>query len=193
MTGLNYLSFLLGFLSNDRAMSEPLAIARQYQDITEVFRARRIELGLSYAFIDAAAGFSEGHAEAMLGPSAKKGWGQATFFMLCDVLAVEFHAHVDIEAAKRMEQKWEQRRAAYVRESARISQKLLKLAKPLILREMGRIGGLKSASQPSARLRNKKGGKSRMRKITKAQRSALSKVANTTRWAKQRGTLLTGM
>jgi hypothetical protein len=174
-------------------MTAPLAIARQYQDITEVFRARRIELGLSYAFIDAAAGFSEGHAEAMLGPSAKKGWGQATFFMLCDVLAVEFHAHIDIEAAKRMEWKWEKRRASYVRETARVSKKLLNLAKPLIIREMGRAGGLKSSSQPSAKLRNRKAGKSRMRKMTKAQRSALSKVANTTRWAKQRGTLLTGL
>jgi hypothetical protein len=117
-------------------MTAPLAIARQYQDITEVFRARRIELGLSYEFIDLAGGLAKGHTEAMLGPSAKKGWGQSTFHFLCEILAVQFHAFPDIEAAKRMEQVWEGRKMNQVSENMRISQKLIDKAKPHIYREM---------------------------------------------------------
>jgi hypothetical protein len=153
----------------------PIAIARQYQDITEVFRARRIELGLSYAFIDAAAGFSEGHTEAMLGPSAKKGWGQATFFMLCEVLTVEFHAHVNMDAVKRMEGDWEKRRAAYVREPARMSIKLIENAKPHVFKASGAAGGHARSAMLTPKHRSeiaRKAAKSRWRKQRKSVREA---------------------
>src|SRR6266704_689853 len=121
-------------------MTEPLAIARQYQDITEVFRARRIELGLSYEFIDLAGGLAKGHTEAMLGPSAKKGWGQSTFHFLCEILAVQFHAFPDIEAAQRMVDVWEGRRMAQVSENSRISAKLIEKAKPHVFKASGALG-----------------------------------------------------
>lgn len=151
-------------------MTEPLAIARQYQDITEVFRARRIELGLSYEFIDLAGGLAKGHTEAMLGPSAKKGWGQSTFHFLCEILAVEFHAYPDIEAAKRMVDVWEGRRMAQVSENSRISAKLIEKAKPHVLKASGKHANTARNTMLSREHRSKiarKAAKCRWRKVRK--------------------------
>lgn len=78
--------------------------------------------------------------------------------------------HVDIEAAKRMSDLWEKRRRpAALLETNRISQKLIEKAKPHVLKESGRVGGLVTAHMRSA-----------------AQRSESARKAAKARWRKQR-------
>ena len=156
---------------------EVIATVRRHQDIVEVFRLMKERLGLTNEFIDNAGGLTKGHADKMLGPSQTKSWGPTTFDLFCEMFAIEFRVHIDLDAVKRMEAIWEGRkRAVELSNNSRISVKLIEKAKPFIYRDAARSGGLKRAASLPAKQRSRiarKGGKSRMRKVTKTERSAM--------------------
>ena len=89
-----------------RIMPEVIAVMRRHQDITEVFRLMRERLGLTLEFCDDVGGLAKGHTDKILGPSEVKNWGATTFDLFCEMFAIEFRVHVDIEAAKRMQAVW---------------------------------------------------------------------------------------
>lgn len=149
---------------------EVIATVRRHQDILEVFRTMKDRLGLTNEFIDEVGGLTKGHADKILGPTAAKNWGPTTFDLFCEMFAIEFRVHVDIAAAARMDGKWEKRqRSVESTQTRRISKKLLEKAKPLVLKEYGRLGGMVTAH---------------MR--TPAQRSASASKAAKSRWRRRR-------
>src|SRR5713101_7181090 len=105
---------------------EVIAVIRRHQDFVEVFRTMKERLGLTNNFIDDVGGLALGHVDKILGPSETKNWGPTTFDLLCEMFAIEFRVHVDIEAAKRMRAVWEGReRPLYPdAKTKRISKKL---------------------------------------------------------------------
>lgn len=157
---------------------EVIAVIRKHQDITEVFRMMKARLGLTNKFIDNC-GMIEGHTDKILGPSESKNWGPTTFDLFCEVFAIEFRVYIDLEAAKRMEAVWEGRERPLYPDAKvkRISKKLINLAKPHVLKDLGRAGGLKRAASLPAKQRSRiarKGGKSRMKKVTRDERKAMA-------------------
>src|SRR6185312_10914796 len=102
--------------------AEVIAVVRRHQDIVEVFRLMKDRLGLTNGFIDDVGGLTPGHADKILGPSEQKSWGPTTFDLFCEMFAIEFRVHLDIDAAKRMADLWEKRRRpAEYSETQRVS------------------------------------------------------------------------
>lgn len=168
---------------------EVIAIVRRHQDIADVFRMMKERLGLTNEFCDDVGGLTKGHTDKILGPSEQKNWGPTTFDLFCEMFAVEFRVHIDLDAAKRMEAVWEGRKRPLAMpdgKARRISQKLIERAKPHVLREIGRAGGLKSSSLPTARQVAQKGGKSRAKKLSKQRRSEIARIAGLASAAKRR-------
>lgn len=119
-----------------------IAVVRRHQDIAEVFRLMKDSLGLTNEFIDDVGGLTKGHADKLLGPSEAKNWGPTTFDLFCEMFAIEFRVHVDIEAAKRMQAVWEGRERPLFPHAkvTRISKKLIERAKPHVLQDLSKLG-----------------------------------------------------
>lgn len=123
-------------------MSDAILTVRRHQDIVEVFRIMKERLGLTNEFIDDVGGLVKGHADKLLGPSESKNWGPTTFDLFCEMFAIEFRVHVDLDAAKRMERVWEGRERPLFPHAkvTRISKKLIERAKPHVLQDFSRLG-----------------------------------------------------
>jgi hypothetical protein len=166
--------------------TELIGTVRTLQDAVEVFRLMKDRLGLTNEFIDDVGGLTKGHADKLLGRSEQKRLGYDTFALLSELFAIEFKVYVNIDAVKRMEKVWEGRARPLFPNGkpGRVSKKLIEMAKPHVLRDFSALGGTKRAASLPARLRAKmsrKGGKSRMRRVTKAERSAMMKKGWETR------------
>lgn len=154
---------------------QPLAIIRSQDDLVEAFRARKDALGLSNRFCDEVGGLSSGHTDKVIGPSRKKQLSAMIFDLFCELFAVEFHMSENLDAAARMESRWEAREARNVRvENGRVSKKLVERAKPLVAKEMGSVGGKQRAALLSAKQKSgiaQKGAKAKWRKWRRERRS----------------------
>lgn len=157
---------------------ETIAIVRQHDDIADAFRTIKDLLGLSDAFCDQIGGIAVGHTNKCLGPTGTKKIGPVPFNVFCELFAVEFHMVINLDAVKRMADRWERRNEERVRiENRKPSKVLIERAKPHVLQQMGRKGGLKSASLPIAQQVRRKGGKARAKKLSKARRQEIAKAA----------------
>lgn len=162
---------------------ETIVVLRRHQDFAEVFRHMKEKWGLTNKFIDDAGGLAEGQTDKYLGPSGTKNWGPHTFDLFCEILAIEFHAKVDIEAAKRMAEVWDGRQPRWFpaeKMNTRVSKKLIAAAKPLVFRECGRLGGLVRSHLLTPKQRSdiaRKGAKAKHRKRRASARAARSAKA----------------
>jgi hypothetical protein len=59
---------------------------------------------------------------------------------LLGALAIQLEIKPDLEAARRMEHRWQKRQERQVREPARVSQAILECCRPLVLSEVARKG-----------------------------------------------------
>lgn len=123
---------------------EVIATVRRHQDIVEVWRLMKGRLGLTNEFCDDAGGLTKGHTDKLLGPSGNKNWGPTTFDLFCEMFAIEFRVHIDLDAAKRMQDVWEGRKRPLYPDAKgqRISKKLIERAKPFVFKDAGHIGGM---------------------------------------------------
>jgi hypothetical protein len=152
--------------------SELIATVRTLQDAVEVFRIMKERLGLTNDFMDEVGGLTRGHTDKILGRSEQKRVGYDTFALYTLLTAVEFRVYVDMAAVKRMEAVWEKRERPLFHHAkvGRISKKVIKAAKPIILKETGRYGGLVTAHMRTPEQRSsaaRKAAKSRWKKIRK--------------------------
>jgi hypothetical protein len=169
-----------------------IAVVRQHGAFADAFRTIKDILGLSDAFCDEIGGLTVGHTSKCLGPTGIRGIGPVPFDTFCALFAVEFHMVVNLDAAKVMQDKWERRNSDRVHVMKRkVSKQILERATPLVLKEIGRKGGLKSASLPTAQQARSKGGKMRKRKLSKARRREIATKAANARYAK-RAAITTG-
>jgi hypothetical protein len=126
-----------------------LALCRDYEDLVQALRARQDEIGLSNHLLDELAGFTEGHTDKLIGPSRTKTLGSFSLQTLLDALGLSFVIVEDLDKVRRMESRWEQRQQCYVvpiTKRRRVNQ---------VIRENGRLGGLKRAAELSPMLRQK--------------------------------------
>lgn len=116
-------------------MTFPVAEVRDHESLAAAFAEIKNFLGLSNEACDDLAGFCKGATDKYLGPSAHKRIGPVTFDIFCSLFAVKFVPVVDVEAAKKMERRYEQRQTQQVRPPARVSKSLLDRALRHLARE----------------------------------------------------------
>lgn len=149
---------------------ETIASVTSYPELVEAFRAVKARLGLSNKWCDDICGYADGIIDKKLGPSHSKPIDPLAFSMFCEIFAVRFIMVMDLEAAKRMEARWEGRVEGKVSvQKTRMSKELLCRAKPLVLKEH-----LRAANN------------ARNEKLTCEHRSALASKAAKKRWRKYR-------
>ncbi len=119
--------------------SEEITV-RNSDELISAFRAIKDRLGLSNALCDELGGLVAGHTDKVLGPTRVKKLSPFLIDVFCGLFAVELVIRPNLEAAKKMAGRWEQRNASQVRPPARISRELLARAKPLVLSEMAKKG-----------------------------------------------------
>lgn len=112
-------------------MSDPLATVTGHESMVEAFRVAKERLGLSNDFCDDIGGLTKGHTDKILGPTRVKNLGPMTLDLFCELFAVQFIMVPNIDAAKRMETRWEGRQSSHVRlEPVRVSKAIIERAKP---------------------------------------------------------------
>lgn len=143
-----------------------LPVFRTYAGMAAAFRAMKDHIGLSNEDLERLCGFCAGHSDKMLGPSSTKTIGRLSFDTLCTALAIEFVPRIDIEAARRMESRWEKRNRSQIRVDAKPpSIDILERAKPVIFRINGVRGAL-----------------ARNEKLSPTKRKRIAKNAARARW-----------
>lgn len=136
-------------------MTTPLAMIRSYDDLIAAFRARKAEIGLSNEDSDRLGGLTPGHTNKLLGPTGTRKLGPVTLDVLLELYAVELVMVVNVDAARRMEARWERRDERAVRVDASvISRTLVEKAKPVIFSEIGaQLREARKKIKPSTRRR----------------------------------------
>jgi hypothetical protein len=126
---------------------------RSAEELIDALAARKDALGFSNALLEEVGGFATGHIDKILGPTRLKKPSLSVLDALADMLAVSFVMVHDEEKKKRMATRWEERRQDQVRNNGRVSQVAIRRARPFVLAENARKGGLKrwAGSTPEER------------------------------------------
>jgi hypothetical protein len=135
-------------------VTELLAI-RNRNDLVEVLRARKTELGLSNAFVEAQLQMTDGGCDKVLGPTRAMGFSIAVMFDMVELFGGRLVFEVDAETEARMRDRWERREERNVREPRRVSKAILERARPAFYRQLSRLGNeaRKKMLPPEARKR----------------------------------------
>jgi hypothetical protein len=148
-------------------VTEPRAILNR-DDLIEVLRARKTELGLSNSFVDAQLQMADGGCDKVLGPS-HKGMSLLVMFDLVELFGGKLVFEVDAETEARMRDRWERREERNVRESARVSKAILERARPAFYRQLSRLGN-----------------EARTKMLPPEARKRIARAAANCRWQRQR-------
>jgi hypothetical protein len=137
--------------TTDRAMATHIIHSRD--DLVEVLRARKAQLGLSNAFVEAQLLMSGGGCDKVLGPAQVKGMSVAVMFDLIELFGGRLVFQVDPEIEAKMRPRWEKREERNVRRAKRLSKAVLARAAPLLFAALGKAGGTKRAKSLTAKQR----------------------------------------
>jgi hypothetical protein len=131
----------------DEAPATPVAddVARVLSDarlgdgaeLLDALVARRIELGLSNAMVEEAAGLCDGHLTKVLGPSKERSPTLRTLDRVMTVLGLSFVLVVDPSKIERVQSRWRRRDETHVR-ARQLSQTTIDRARPHVLAELAR-------------------------------------------------------
>jgi hypothetical protein len=116
-------------------------VIRNRDDLVEVLRARKAQLGLSNAFIDHALHMADGGADKVLGPTQAKGLTLLVAFDLIELLGGQLVFQVNPELEAKMQERWERREEKKVHPTRRVSKSIIARAAPVIHRLLGAAGG----------------------------------------------------
>jgi hypothetical protein len=116
------------------------AIVRNRDDLVDVLRARKAQLGLSNSFIEHQLHMADGGADKVLGPTQAKGMSLPVMFDLIELFGGRLVFEADPELEAKMQERWERREEAKVHPPRRVSRSILKRAAPLIRKQFAASG-----------------------------------------------------
>jgi hypothetical protein len=116
--------------------------AASHNELIDVLRARKEQLGLSNAWIEHTIQLADGHCDKVLGPARERGLSQLTIDGLLAVLAIKLVVVEDEAAVARMRPMWDGRDQKQVRPPSRIAKSAIARALPYAVRALGRAGGV---------------------------------------------------
>lgn len=154
-----------------------LAEVKDYDGMIAALRARMTEIGVTNETMDALTGLQSGYVGKLLGPSQIKRIGPVSMGLLMQGLAIKFVMIEDETLLEEMRERWKMR------------EKAKPLAKPLssngsisdfkgFLRRLGRKGGkarIKRMSRGERRRIAARGGKERWRKARRSKRAEIER------------------
>jgi hypothetical protein len=143
-------------------------IIRSSDDLVEAFRARKEQLGLSNAEVEAQLLLAGGVYDKYLGPSRTKQLLPQLVDDLMTLFGVELVLRVP-ELEAKMSARLERRDERAVRPHRRLSKKLLELARAQLMREL-----------------SSRGNEARNAKLPREARSSIARAAATSRWRRHR-------
>lgn len=82
---------------------------RDYDDLIAALRSRQNEIGIKDEDLEMLTGLTRGHIGKLFGPTRVKNLGAHSIFLLTGALALRWVIEPDLEAAQRMERRWEKR------------------------------------------------------------------------------------
>ena len=133
----------------------PLIAIRSYDDLITAIRAVKKFLGLSNEVIEDLSGLTRGHFDKVAGRTPVKKMGPMVLDALLGALAIELVVRPDPAAAEKIANRWRCRREDHVRTCQPVSRALLDRCRPIILAELGHVGGVASGM---ARRRERRNG-----------------------------------
>lgn len=151
-----------GIIAEFPLPGDTIAVIRCQDDLIEAFRKIKDILGLSNKVCDDLIGLADGHVDKVLGPTRAKGLSGFMFDNFAELFAVEFEMKINLDAAKRMESRWEQRETKRIHPPHRVSKQMVERAKPHVLKDFATIGGKASGAK-----RTGSQGSEIMRKVAK--------------------------
>jgi hypothetical protein len=113
---------------------------RTYADVIAALRARKDALGLSNAVLDEIAGLTDGYTDKALGPTQAK--RPSTYNLLSLIGALGLAVQLVEDPDTKVQRRWTKRRDNLASDNGRISKAAVKKARPLVLAELARNGGL---------------------------------------------------
>jgi hypothetical protein len=129
-------------------------VIRCGDDLVEVFRARKAQLRLSNAEIEAQLLLAGGIIDKYLGPSRTKQLLPQLVDDLMTYFGIEFVVRINPELEAKMQARYERRDEAQVRPHRRLSKELLAIARSQLFAELGKRGGVKRAASLTAKQRS---------------------------------------
>jgi hypothetical protein len=113
-----------------------LGEARCHDELVEVLRSRKEQLGLSNEWIDHHSGAASGTWDKIL--SSQRPLGRAALDRYLPILGCKIAVLADPSQEAKMRPRWEGRDTKQVRLAAKLGRALLKRARPVILSELGK-------------------------------------------------------
>jgi hypothetical protein len=149
-------------------VTEPRAI-RSRADLVEVLRARKTELGLSNAFVEAQLQMTDGGCDKVLGPTQAMGFSIAVMFDMVELFGGRLVFEVDAETEARMRDRYERRDERSVRQQRRLSRQLMDVATAQFYERLSKLGN-----------------EARKVKLPAEARSRIARAAAVCRWQRHR-------
>jgi len=133
-----------------------LGEASSCEELVIVLRSRQDALQLSNQTLDHIIPLAEGHADKLLGPNRSRGLSQISLDGLLSALALRLIVVEDPTQLARMRPLYARRDARMVRASTtQIAKETIRRARPHVIRELGRAGGMKAWRTIDPRLRSR--------------------------------------
>jgi hypothetical protein len=158
---------------NQQAMMNGHVI-RNRDDLIEVLRSRKEQLGLSNAFVDAQLQLADGGCDKVLGPTQARGMGAAVLLDMVELFGARLVIQVDAETEARMQKRWEHREERNVRQQQRLSKRLLEIATSQFYQRLSKLGN-----------------EARKAKLPPEARSNIARAAALARWDRHRAAVKT--
>lgn len=143
-----------------------------YDEMVDVLRARKSELGLSDAVVDELTGLPTGYTGKVLGPARVKKMGALSLWLMLEVLAFDMRLDSSVEKAAKMQERWEKRSEGQANEKNH--------ARPVSMRTLAR------KHRDTFRASAKAANRARQAALSPEQRTKLARRAAKTRWRKPR-------
>lgn len=129
--------------------------ATTHEELVAAIYACKEARGISNQVLDEIANLSHGHVSKLIGPGRERGLSQVSLDALLGSLALKLIVAEDEAQASIMRSRWESRDNRQVRSPTRIGAAFLRRARPAVLREFSRKGGLARWKGTSPELRRK--------------------------------------
>jgi hypothetical protein len=134
-------------------------------DLVEVLRARKAQIGLSNAYVEHALHMGAGGCDKPLGPSRTKSLSLLVAFDLVELFGGRLVFQIDAALEARMRNRWERRSERNVRQGKRVSRKIMALAQQVFFKRLSKLGN-----------------DARKVKLPPEVRSDIARAAATSRW-----------
>jgi hypothetical protein len=130
-------------------------VIRNLDDLLEVLRLRKNELGLSNALVEHELQMGSGACDKILGPTQRKGMSIPVLLDTIELFGARLVIRIDAETEARMKARWERRDAKKVHPPRRLSERLMEIARKQFFQELSACGNAARRAKVSAKARSR--------------------------------------